>query len=442
MSAAPDRDLAVVRDGTPGDMAVETWAAFSAAATEEVPTIIDNLWPQGAVGFIAAPPKKGKTWLGLSLAISVATGTPFLSHFNVPTPRPVLLLALEGHRSALRGRIGCLARGQGIDPDSTDLDNLHICYKPVGLNLNEPAWVNRVTLQAQTIKAAIVIVDVLRAAANLKENDNQAFSTFITQLRPLTADGTSIAINHHFGKLTEISKERAPGERMSGAGAMYGAFDVGVFITGSEEGARKLRIEFELRDLASPHTIGARLAGDPTGINGGFTYHDIAYWKIEDAPEPQDLTASATEVRAWLEDQPDQRATTPEIAYAFDCSEKTIDRRRQSYIAAGIDYTPKKGQTLAFYQLISPDTDTQDNVQLLSVSRQKAPIAGETHLFRPDMDNADNYQCPDEKPAYLQGISYLDTLDSLTESVLTVSSDAPEAERLAHYDTIYDPEAA
>ena len=73
----------------------------------------------GALGFVSAPPKKGKTWLGLSLALSVATGMPFLDRFEIPEPRDVVYLALEGHRAALRARIGCLARGLDLNPDGT-----------------------------------------------------------------------------------------------------------------------------------------------------------------------------------------------------------------------------------------------------------------------------------------------------------------------------------
>ena len=36
-----------------------------------------------------------------------------------------------------------------------------------------------------------------------------------------------IRLLHHFGKLNDTQKERSPGERIVGTGAMYGALDIG-----------------------------------------------------------------------------------------------------------------------------------------------------------------------------------------------------------------------
>ena len=69
-------------------------------------------------------------------------------------------------------------------------------------------------------------------------------------LEPLLADGLTVALLHHFAKLTETQNQRQPGERMSGTGAMFEALDVGLYITKSESGARRLRVE--LRAATSP----------------------------------------------------------------------------------------------------------------------------------------------------------------------------------------------
>ncbi len=48
---------------------------------------------------LAGAPKLGKSWLALSLALAVASGTDALGCIDVGHPRPVLYLALEdGHR--------------------------------------------------------------------------------------------------------------------------------------------------------------------------------------------------------------------------------------------------------------------------------------------------------------------------------------------------------
>ncbi|HVS85642.1 MAG TPA: AAA family ATPase [Gaiellaceae bacterium] len=344
---------------------VETWREFEQASHDRIATLVDGLWPEAALGFIAAPPKKGKTWLGLDLGISVAAGQPFLNHFAVPAPQPVVYLALEGHRAAIRARIGALARGHGIDPDHPDqLGNLNVVYKPRGLNLADPAWIRDVRAAIREHGAKLLIVDVLRAAAAFKENDNDAFNAFRLILDPIVQDGCSIALLHHFGKLTEISRDRTPGERMSGAGAMYGAFDVGIFITATDKETRELRLEFELRDLATPDPLGFKLAGDGTGENGGFVYADSARWEEVSPPEDDDLGGWAQDVYDLVHSNGGAMSVS-QILLALEAdgegiTDRTLRRRRSKLEAAGlrVEYRGARRET---HYVIPTEPGTPDN---------------------------------------------------------------------------------
>ena len=53
--------------------------------------LVQQLWGESAVGIIGGAPKCCKTWLGLDLALSVATGTACLGKYAVPQPGPVLV---------------------------------------------------------------------------------------------------------------------------------------------------------------------------------------------------------------------------------------------------------------------------------------------------------------------------------------------------------------
>lgn len=46
--------------------------------------LVNDLWTLGGVGIIGGEPKCFKTWLGLDIAFSVASGTPVLGRFDVP----------------------------------------------------------------------------------------------------------------------------------------------------------------------------------------------------------------------------------------------------------------------------------------------------------------------------------------------------------------------
>ena len=53
--------------------------------------LVEQLWGASSVGVIGGAPKCSKTWLGLDLALSVATGTACLGTYAVPEAGPVLV---------------------------------------------------------------------------------------------------------------------------------------------------------------------------------------------------------------------------------------------------------------------------------------------------------------------------------------------------------------
>lgn len=337
---------------------IETWREFANKASQEIPCLIERLWPKGSLGFIASPPKKGKTWIGLSLALSVATANTCLGTFDVPQQQTVLYVALEGHRAALTHRIGCLARGFGINPDNP-IEHLHLTYKPRGINIAEPSWAEHLANAADRLGAQLVIVDVLRAAALIKENSAEDFAALRANLTPLLHNDRSLAFLHHFTKLNENTKERTPAERMSGSGAMYGALDIGIFITGSENGSRTLRLDFDARDIAAPERLGLHLEGTGTGLNGGFNYNDKAWWTVTDSPDEDDVKAPAREIHRWLTEHGGEEREDL-IALAFDVSAKTIARRRTVLQENfGIEVVTKRGEHTR-YRIKQRTTDTTD----------------------------------------------------------------------------------
>ena len=85
--------------------------------------LVDGLVPKG-IGFIAGPPKFGKTFLNLQLAVSIASGTPFLGR-EVPKQQKVLYLYLEGDAAQVYTRLTSIY-GPGFVPPR-DLIILHKC---------------------------------------------------------------------------------------------------------------------------------------------------------------------------------------------------------------------------------------------------------------------------------------------------------------------------
>lgn len=261
----------------------ESWETFRDTADEEISWLVDGLLPRGAFAFIAAPPKKGKTWLALALTISLVSGSPLFGEHRIPEPVSALYVALEGSRAAIRARTGALSRGMGLDPDSSALERLHVLYRPRPFDLARQESSEWLLEQTAELGADFVVIDVLRAAARFRENDAEDFAVIRDGFAPLLSSGVTIAVLHHFGKLTDTQRDRSPGERMAGTGAMYGALDVGFLITQSESGARRLRVDVDARDFAAPEAIGLVLAGTGTAEHGGFRYTDEARFEVDES---------------------------------------------------------------------------------------------------------------------------------------------------------------
>src|SRR5271167_1220350 len=105
MPVNADRMFPVVRVGEiPSEDLAERW-------------LVEQLWCANAVGVIGGAPKCAKTWLGLDMALSVATGTPCLGKYAVSEPGPVLVYLAEDALLVVRERIEGMARHRGLDLD-------------------------------------------------------------------------------------------------------------------------------------------------------------------------------------------------------------------------------------------------------------------------------------------------------------------------------------
>lgn len=67
--------------------------------------LVENILTEGACGFVAGQPKSFKSWSSLDLALSVATGTPFLGAFDVLSPGPVLYIQEEDSPTMVKARV-------------------------------------------------------------------------------------------------------------------------------------------------------------------------------------------------------------------------------------------------------------------------------------------------------------------------------------------------
>lgn len=341
---------------------VLSWADYRTQTPPEIQWLVRGLIPAHGFCVIGSTPKAGKTWFLSLLAICCATGKPFLGQFVVVNPIRVHFLALEGSAAALRHRIGCLARGLGIDPDGDLLgNNLHIDYKPKGANLSEAPYAAWYCEEVERLDAQLCLIDTVRRAARIRESGAgvEDLQVLGENLEPLK-NTRSVLFAHHARKMQSANQNGTwtpPLERLSGSGDWGGLVEMGLVLDrrkGTEW--RDTRMEIDGRDI--PGFLPKRIIyeGDGTGPEGLLTYDDELAVRIEEIDDTDDEGSSlkAEEVSAWLATRPRVEAKASEIAEHFGVSKKTVQRSHGSFSHWGIAWTnPDKGMS-RFYYLESP----------------------------------------------------------------------------------------
>ena len=123
--------------------------------TPEQRWLIDSLWAAEGAGVIGGSPKSLKSWLGLEMAVAVATGRPCLGRFDVPNKGPVLVYPAEDTQSDVKDRLTALCARRGLPLTSLDV---HIITAPV-LRLDLPVDHQRLNETVAALQPRLLLLD-------------------------------------------------------------------------------------------------------------------------------------------------------------------------------------------------------------------------------------------------------------------------------------------
>lgn len=217
--------------------------------------LIEGLWSEQAVGFIAGSPKAGKTWLALELAVAVASGRPCLGHFRIHARGPVLLYAAEDTPAAIRQRVFAIAKARGI----TDLERL-----PLGLITEPELRLDSITHQERLdatlrqTKPRLVIFDPLVRLHHGDENSAGDISLLLGALRHLQREhGVAILLVHHIRKTGAAQ----PGQSLRGSGDLHAWSDSNLYLLHRNG---RLQLHAEHRCHPSPEPTLVELHSEPS----------------------------------------------------------------------------------------------------------------------------------------------------------------------------------
>jgi hypothetical protein len=217
--------------------------------------LIQDLWGLAAVGIIGGAPKCCKSFLGLDMALSVASATPCLGHFTVQAQGPALVFLAEDSLPAVRARLEGLCAHRNLDIRGLDL------YVITAPSLRLDQGPDRQLLEAMLarLNPRIVLLDPLVRLHRLDENSAADISKLLGFLRDLqrTYD-TAIVLVHHASK-----KHRAqPGQALRGSSDLHAFGDSNAYLARNPD---RLILTCEHRAARAPDPIALELVSTAQG---------------------------------------------------------------------------------------------------------------------------------------------------------------------------------
>jgi hypothetical protein len=216
---------------------------------EPIPWAVEGWLARGGAALLGGEPKLGKTTTAQHLAVSLASGLPWLGLVQIRGgPYRVLYLDEEnGDRLAAR-RMRHLAGSMGVE-----LPELPLRYLTRNrLNLDRADRLRALMDDVADFRPDFVVFDSLVRFHGRDENDNRAMADFFGRVvSRLAADGIGSILLHHLAK---PGKDRAAGDlihRLRGASDIVAAVDEVWTLSSSRSGTRTLRHELTRWDEPS-----------------------------------------------------------------------------------------------------------------------------------------------------------------------------------------------
>jgi hypothetical protein len=222
--------------------------------------LIEDLWSAAAVGLIGGAPKSGKTWLGLDLALSVASGTPCLGRYRVPQPGPALVYLAEDPVEMVRRRVQAMAAHRHLTLDDLDL---HVITAQ-RLRLDDSEDRARLFETVRVLQPRLLLLDPLVRMHRMNENDAVEMAELLGGLRELQKRfGAAVVVVHHTRKSGATPAQAGQGLR--GSGDLWAWSDSNLYLRRRRD---HLVLAMEHRAAPAPDPVALNLVnGDPRRLH-------------------------------------------------------------------------------------------------------------------------------------------------------------------------------
>ncbi len=213
------RDRRVVEDGS---------TFFADRGPAEPAFLVDELWTQGAVGWIAGEPKTGKTWLALELIKAITAGRPAMGRFACKAPGRVLYVGEEGNRARFQDRLAGLCNATDSISLSEDvLPRLDVIWRQ-HVDLLDTTWQRDLLAIAATYQ--FICLDPFRDMHDRDEDRVHEIKPVLDYLRQLQEQGPAVGAVMHLRKQRDGDKNIRAGQRVAGSRHFHSFLDCALYL--------------------------------------------------------------------------------------------------------------------------------------------------------------------------------------------------------------------
>ena len=195
----------------------------------EASWLIESLWLSEAAGLIGGQPKCGKSWLGLDMAVSVASKTPCLGRFPVMTSGPALVYLAEDALHGVRARVAGICQSRGLDIKTLEVSVI----TAAALRLDDQGDRERLWRGIERIKPRLILLDPLVRLHRLDENNSRDIAGILGFLREIQRHfATAVVLTHHSSKRTH----GRPGQSLRGSSDLHAFGDSNLYLSRDDDG--------------------------------------------------------------------------------------------------------------------------------------------------------------------------------------------------------------
>ncbi len=186
--------------------------------------LVESLWLDRAAGLIGGQPKCCKSWLGLDMAVSIASGTPCLGRFAVKSTGPALVYLAEDGAEQVRKRVEAICNSRGLD--IRDLNVTVITAPVLRLDIEEDRA--RLWRAVERVRPRMLLLDPLVRLHRLDENNSRDIAGILGFLREIQRrSDAAVVLTHHASKRATSR----PGQGLRGSSDLHAFGDSNLYLS-------------------------------------------------------------------------------------------------------------------------------------------------------------------------------------------------------------------